>query len=128
MELALSSRAKENLKYHPALADNSTKEYNSLALATHEGINRMIMQSDLRDVYHGVHITGFHPVEKNISSGDNNHGVMNEFYVQVNIFYLCSIYCECSYKCPYNFSTVLPHRHRFENIEPTHTLNNYSNP
>lgn len=45
----------------------------------------MIMQSDLRDVYHGVHITGFHPVEIKDDSGKSFQGVMNDFYVQVRI-------------------------------------------
>lgn len=43
----------------------------------------MIMQSDLRDVYHGVHITGFHPIEIKDDGGDKFQGVMNDFYVQV---------------------------------------------
>lgn len=43
----------------------------------------MVMQSDLRDVYHGVHITGFHPVQMKDENGDDFQGVMNDFYVQV---------------------------------------------
>lgn len=42
------------------------------------------MQSDLRDVYHGVHITGFHPIEIK-DGGENFQGVMNDFYVQVGM-------------------------------------------
>jgi hypothetical protein len=83
VKLALGSQGNERLQFHENLADNSTKQYNALALATHEGINRMVMQSDLRDVYHGVHITGFHPVQIKSETGDAYQGVMNDFYVQV---------------------------------------------
>lgn len=83
MKLSLSSKGNEKLKFYNNLADNSSKEYNTLALATHEGINRMVMQSDLRDVYHGVHITGFQPVEMKNDNGDVYQGVTNDFYVQV---------------------------------------------
>lgn len=83
VKLALSSKGNDKLKFHSNLSDNSTKEYNALAVAAHEGINRMVMQSDLRDVYHGVHVTGFHPVEMKTGTGDSYQGVMNDFYVQV---------------------------------------------
>lgn len=88
--MALGSQGKERLKFHSSLSNNSTKEYHSLAVASHEGINRMVMQSDLRDVYHGVHISGFYPVEINPPRGEPYTGVINDFYVQVqiNIFFL----------------------------------------
>ncbi|CAH2099100.1 unnamed protein product [Euphydryas editha] len=84
VRLALGSQGNERLKFHTSLSDNSSKEYHSLAVATHEGINRMVMQSDLRDVYHGVHITGFHPIEINASQGEPYQGVINDFYVQLS--------------------------------------------
>ncbi|XP_047037254.1 uncharacterized protein LOC124642696 [Helicoverpa zea] len=84
VKLALGSKGNERLEFHQNLSDNATKEYQELAVATHEGINRMIMQSDLRDVYHGVHITGFHPVELKSTGGDLYQGVMNDFYVQLS--------------------------------------------
>lgn len=83
VRLALGSQGNGRLKFQKNLVDNSTKEYQTLAVATHEGINRMIMQSDLRDVYHGVHITGFHPVDMRTSEGEVYEGVINDFYVQV---------------------------------------------
>ncbi|KAJ8707391.1 hypothetical protein PYW08_010643 [Mythimna loreyi] len=84
VKLALGSQGTERLEFQEHLSDNSSKEYQALAVATHEGINRMIMQSDLRDVYHGVHITGFHPVELKSPGGDLYQGVMNDFYVQLS--------------------------------------------
>lgn len=88
VKLALGSQGNDRLEYHEHLSDNSSKLYQALALATHEGINRMVMQSDLRDVYHGVHITGFHPVELKSPNGELYRGVMNDFYVQVKYYYL----------------------------------------
>ncbi|XP_050671701.1 uncharacterized protein LOC126970075 isoform X1 [Leptidea sinapis] len=84
VSLALKSHGTKPLKFHPALGDNSTKEYHNLAIATHEGINRMVMQSDLRDVFHGVHITGFHPVQMMEKNGERYNGVINDFYVQLS--------------------------------------------
>ncbi|KAI5636459.1 putative sperm flagellar membrane protein domain-containing protein [Phthorimaea operculella] len=83
VKLALGSQGNERLKFNDKLYDNTSKEYHSLAAATYEGINRMVMQSDLRDVYHGVHITGFQPVEVK-SEGEDYQGVMNDFYVQLS--------------------------------------------
>ncbi|KAJ0171090.1 hypothetical protein K1T71_013289 [Dendrolimus kikuchii] len=84
VKLALDTQGNESLYYQEDLANNSSKQYQTLAVATHEGINRMIMQSDLRDVYHGVHITGFRPIDMKKPNGDPYHGVMNEFYVQLS--------------------------------------------
>ncbi|XP_060807495.1 uncharacterized protein LOC106137127 isoform X1 [Amyelois transitella] len=84
VKLALGSQGKERLHFHQNLSDNSSKEYHTLAIATHEGINRMVMQSDLRDVFHGVHITGFSPVQMKDENGDDYQGVMNDFYVQLS--------------------------------------------
>ncbi|XP_063370180.1 uncharacterized protein LOC134658427 isoform X2 [Cydia amplana] len=83
VKLALGTQGNERLHFHESLADNSSKQYQALALATHEGINRMVMQSDLRDVFHGVHITGFHPIEMR-TDGELYQGVMNDFYVQLS--------------------------------------------
>ncbi|XP_047516910.1 uncharacterized protein LOC125057315 isoform X3 [Pieris napi] len=83
VSLVLASQGNQRLRFHPNLADNSTKEYNQLAIATHEGINRMVMQSDLRDVFHGIHITGFRPVEMKGNTG-MYQGVTNDFYVQLS--------------------------------------------
>ncbi|KAM3960018.1 LOW QUALITY PROTEIN: uncharacterized protein ACR2FA_005941 [Aphomia sociella] len=84
VKLALGSQGNERLTFHQSLSDNSSKHYHALAVATHEGINRMVMQSDLRDVFHGVHITGFSPVEMKTENGEVYQGVMNDFYVQLS--------------------------------------------
>lgn len=92
VKLALGTQGNERLRFHENLSDNSSKQYHALAVATHEGINRMIMQSDLRDVYHGVHITGFQPIEIKDDSGENFKGVMNDFYVQVGMISIKKIF------------------------------------
>lgn len=74
--MGIARNGKQELKYTPALADPMSKAYAGLASTTHEGIHRMIMQSDLRDMYHGMRVTGF----QNTSTG---HGVMNTFFIQV---------------------------------------------
>ncbi|XP_059058800.1 uncharacterized protein LOC131852175 isoform X1 [Achroia grisella] len=84
VKLALGSQGNKRLTFHQSLSDNSSKQYHALAVATHEGINRMVMQSDLRDVFHGVHITGFSPVQMKAETGDIYQGVMNDFYVQLS--------------------------------------------
>ncbi|XP_049881946.1 uncharacterized protein LOC126377954 [Pectinophora gossypiella] len=84
VKLALGSQGNERLQFNERLYDNTSKEYHALAVATHEGINRMVMQSDLRDVYHGVHITGFQPVDMKSDAGEDYQGVMNDFYVQLS--------------------------------------------
>nr|XP_037876760.1 uncharacterized protein LOC101743303 isoform X1 [Bombyx mori] len=84
VKLALASQGESRLQFQESLSDNSSKEYQALAVATHEGINRMVMQSDLRDVYHGIHIAGFHPVEIQNDTGTGYQGVMNDFYVQLS--------------------------------------------
>lgn len=88
MKMALSRYGHERLFYQDAFADQNTKEFQDLAFAAHEGINRMVMQSDLRDVYHGVHINGFQPVKIPTPEGVNMNGVLNDFYVQVFILLL----------------------------------------
>ncbi|RVE53516.1 hypothetical protein evm_001886, partial [Chilo suppressalis] len=84
VKLALGSQGNESLQFHESLSDNTSKQYHALAMASHEGINRMVMQSDLRDVYHGVHITGFQPIQIKKPDGEMYQGVMNDFYVQLS--------------------------------------------
>lgn len=65
MKLALEKFRKEPIKYSVQLENPSSKQYQQLTEATREGLNRMSMQSDLRDIYHGVIVKGFEPAEKN---------------------------------------------------------------
>ncbi|XP_017489377.1 PREDICTED: uncharacterized protein LOC108377602 isoform X2 [Rhagoletis zephyria] len=60
------------LLYNSALGDNSTDEYMQLATITKEAVDRMVMQSDFRDIYHGVKLTTFTPVEASIAANDDD--------------------------------------------------------
>lgn len=66
------------MRYTTALADPASSDYALLAAATHEGLDRMVMQSDLRDIYHGVHVQGYEPL---LATGN---GLVNSFYLQVS--------------------------------------------
>lgn len=65
MKLVLDKFRKEPIKYSTQLENPSSNQYQKLIEATREGLNRMSMQSDLRDIYHGVIVEGFEPAEKN---------------------------------------------------------------
>lgn len=64
MKLVLDRFRKEPIKYFTQLDNPSSNQYQKLTEATREGLNRMSMQSDLRDIYHGVIVGGFEPAEK----------------------------------------------------------------
>ncbi|XP_050423117.1 mucin-3A isoform X2 [Adelges cooleyi] len=61
MKLVLDKFRKEPIKYSNFLENPSSSQYQQLTEATREGLNRMSMQSDLRDIYHGVIVGGFEP-------------------------------------------------------------------
>lgn len=77
MRLALDRIGKDWLAYEDNLLNKNSKEFTKLARVTHDGLDRMLMQSDLRDIYHGVQIKGFAP-------STNGFGVVNEFYLQLS--------------------------------------------
>lgn len=80
MKLVLDKFRKEPIKYSTQLENPSSKQYQQLTEATREGLNRMSMQSDLRDIYHGVIVGGFEPSEK-------SEKAVVSYIIQV-IFYL----------------------------------------
>lgn len=59
MELSLSRRGKERLTFNKTLADHNSTSFSSLSKVAHDGIDRMMMQSDLHDIYHSVDVIGF---------------------------------------------------------------------
>lgn len=55
----------------------------------HDAIDRMVMQSDLRDIYHGVHIAGFAMLNDSLASAANGTPTMEkaietEFHLQLS--------------------------------------------
>ncbi|XP_045476720.1 uncharacterized protein LOC123682234 isoform X2 [Harmonia axyridis] len=75
MEIELDHQGKKKLIYNEYLDKANSSEYIKLAAATHEALDRMVMQSDLRDIYHGVHLKSFKP---------GKTGVVNNFSLQLS--------------------------------------------
>ena len=84
MHLTLSQHEGRHLKFENALRNPASPKHNHLLEIAHDAIDRMIMQSDLRDVYHGVHILGFENAKKsNLEQGLTADGVDTEFHIQL---------------------------------------------
>lgn len=60
MRLVLDRYGKEEIKY-TALEDATSGTYQRLADAARDSLDRTVMQSDLRDISHGVEVRGFEP-------------------------------------------------------------------
>lgn len=88
--MAVSQLQSQSLKYEDALRNPSSPKYSHLMQVVHDAIDRMVMQSELRDVYHGVHVAGFN----NITQLNGTHvtaanttpmrGVETEFHLQLS--------------------------------------------
>lgn len=61
----------------------------------HDAIDRMVMQSDLRDIYHGVHVAGFSNITQMLANASTRNvnestlllpvrGVETEFHLQLS--------------------------------------------
>ncbi|XP_024082315.1 mucin-17 isoform X2 [Cimex lectularius] len=77
LSIPLERLGPEKITYSPTLLDTNSTDYQALSEATKEGLDRMIMQSEIRDVYHSLQITGFKPDNKE----DN---AMANFYIQLS--------------------------------------------
>lgn len=84
MKLVLEKFRKESIKYSSQLENPSSNQYQQLTEATREGLNRMSMQSDLRDIYHGVIISGYEP------AGKSDKAVVS-YIIQVYFIYIKKI-------------------------------------
>lgn len=62
LRLAVSQLQSQSLKYEDALRNPSSPKYAHLMQVVHDAIDRMVMQSELRDIYHGVHVAGFNNI------------------------------------------------------------------
>lgn len=77
INLELNRNGNDKLYYTNKLSDPLSEQYNKLATISHDSIDRMVMQSDLRDIYHGIHITGFNKTKQ-------NNGIISEFSLQLS--------------------------------------------
>lgn len=55
----------------------------------HDAIDRMVMQSDLRDIYHGIHVAGFSTLNESLPAAANGtptmeKGIEAEFHLQLS--------------------------------------------
>lgn len=65
------------LQYINELKDNKTEYYKQLTQLVKNALDRMVMQSDFRDAYHGAEVTQF---------GENSkihHGILVDVVLQV---------------------------------------------
>ncbi|KAK5640711.1 hypothetical protein RI129_009258 [Pyrocoelia pectoralis] len=77
IKLVLDRNGKGKLRFNESLSDKNSTEFHRLARLTYEGLDRMVMQSDLRDVYHGVQVHGYEPFI-------SDDGLFNEFHLQLS--------------------------------------------
>lgn len=75
MQVTLDRMGVDPVQYQQGLQVPGSPKFVRMAQAAKEGLNRMVMQSDLRDIYHGIAISGFQPKDKK---------TMVDFYVQLS--------------------------------------------
>ena len=77
MKIVLDRYGREKLLYDDELSHENSTKFVRLAAIVQDSLDRMVMQSDLRDIYHGVTIGGFEraPGEEKV--------VVNKFNLQV---------------------------------------------
>ncbi len=64
MRVPLDHQGGDEIHYTDSLADRTSPSHQQLTEATRDGLDRMVMQSNLRDIYHGIVVTGFEPTTK----------------------------------------------------------------
>lgn len=78
----------EKLKFEEALTKTASPKYTHLSRIVHDGLDRMVMQSDLRDIYHGVHLIEFKNASiRRHSENDqqvDGSGLTTVFYLQLS--------------------------------------------
>ncbi|XP_050309417.1 uncharacterized protein LOC126745565 [Anthonomus grandis grandis] len=77
LNITIEKVGKYPIKYSEKLSKENSTEFVKTARKVHEALDRMVMQSDLRDIYHGVHVTAFYPKQ-------NANGVISKFYLQLS--------------------------------------------
>ncbi|RZC32267.1 mucin-17, partial [Asbolus verrucosus] len=77
LKVNLDRFGRDNLQFSPDLANPNSTEFRRLTALTHEALDRMVMQSDLRDIYHGVHVHSYGPRKTPL-------GVTTKFYLQLS--------------------------------------------
>lgn len=78
LNITIDKIGKVPLKFTNKLKNESTPEFMHLAKKVHEALDRTVMQSDLRDIFHGVHVTTFNPTTR------RKNAVVSNFYLQLS--------------------------------------------
>lgn len=81
MNVTIEKIGKLPVRYTDKLSMENSTEFMRMSRRVHEALDRMVMQSDLRDIFHGVHVTSFYPTK-------NRNGVISKFYLQVETMQL----------------------------------------
>lgn len=88
INLPLVKHGSEKLKFEEALTKNDSPKYTHLSSIVHDGLDRMVMQSDLRDIYHGVHLIEFKNASTHSHSDSDQQadgsGLTSVFYLQLS--------------------------------------------
>lgn len=94
LHLAVSQLQSQSLKYEDALRNPSSPKYSHLMQVVHDAIDRMVMQSELRDIYHGVHVAGFNNITRSNGTQTSKvsiepislpmKGIETEFHLQLS--------------------------------------------
>lgn len=64
MKIPLDRQGEENIRFTDTLADRTSPSHHQLTEAARDGLDRMVMQSNLRDIYHGIVVSGFEPTKE----------------------------------------------------------------
>ena len=64
MRVPLERQGVDQIHYTDSLADRTSPSHQQLTEAAREGLDRMVMQSNLRDIYHDIVVSGFEPTKE----------------------------------------------------------------
>nr|QKV49917.1 mucin-17 [Locusta migratoria] len=69
LRLVLSRHGDRPITFSPGLGDTGSDTFAETSRAAAEGLDRLVMQSDLRDVFHGVSVEAFLPPDEGSTAG-----------------------------------------------------------
>ncbi|XP_072394533.1 uncharacterized protein [Diabrotica undecimpunctata] len=75
LKITLDRIGKDPLHFYEDLKNTNSTEHYKFVQATGEALDRMVMQSDLRDIFHGVTVHTFEPAPK---------GIISKFHLQLS--------------------------------------------
>ncbi|XP_056636386.1 uncharacterized protein LOC130444990 [Diorhabda sublineata] len=75
VQVTLGRIGKDHLHFYDDLKDPNSTEHYKFVQATNEALDRMVMQSDLRDISHGIKVHAFEPADE---------GIVSKFYLQLS--------------------------------------------